>query len=153
MSSRIQQLLAAPSESGIAALRESRLEPGVMALSADVGFYAKVLSAANPFGWRTVWARWLERAIDVYKPGSTPIIVYDVSLPGTDWIRAFDRLCTLPGNPRILLASVRVDEEVWRIVLQRHGYDVVPRSSSPEELMRALHFAWLSLQPRAASAF
>jgi DNA-binding NarL/FixJ family response regulator len=91
----------------------------------------------------------MERAIEVYRPESMPIVIYDVNLPGIEWSRAFDRLRAVPNRPRILLAATRIDEELWRKVLQRQGYDIVERSAGSEELTRALHFAWLSLHTPA----
>jgi hypothetical protein len=80
-----------------------------------------------------------------------PIVVYDVNLPGSEWGRAFDRLSDIPDRPRILLAATRIDEDLWRSVLQRQGYDTVERSAGSAEYMRAFHFAWLSLQPRESA--
>jgi CheY-like chemotaxis protein len=149
MSSRIQRLFAPPSDLRIMGLKECNLRPGVLAITADIAFYAQVLSATSSLGWRTEWARWMERAIEVYRPESMPIVIYDVNLPGIEWSQAFDRLRAVPNHPRILLAATRIDEDLWRKVLQRQGYDIVERSASSEEFTRVLHFAWLSLHTPA----
>jgi hypothetical protein len=43
-----------------------------------------------------------------------------------------------------LLAAPSIDEELWKNVLSRHGYDVVERTASSEQLGRVFRFAWLS---------
>jgi hypothetical protein len=147
MASLIQHLFTAPSESGHRGVSVRPRQPGILAISADMCFYAKVLNAAGSLGWRTTWARGLNRAIDSYAAESTPIAIYDVSLPNSVWASAFDRLSSIPNPPRILLASKHIDEELWRNVLQKRGYDVLLRSAGSAEFARMLHFAWLSLQP------
>lgn len=145
MSARIQRLLAPPAELGVMGLRECNLHPGVLAVTTDIRFYSNVLNATHSLSWRTTWARWLERAIEIYRPESMPIVVYDINMPGIAWGRAFERLHALPNHPRIFLAATRVDEELWSEVLRRRGYDIVERSASSEELSRVFRFAWLSL--------
>jgi hypothetical protein len=76
---------------------------------------------------------------------SPPIVIYDSNLPDVDWEWAFERLSALPSQPRILLAAPSIDEELWRNVLRCHGYDVVERAASSEQLGRVVWFAWLSL--------
>jgi hypothetical protein len=63
-----------------------------------------------------------------------------------DWQRALDQL-TMAGG-RVLLAAPEIDEDRWRLVLRRHGYDVLARSADGEHLKRELRFAWLSLHER-----
>jgi hypothetical protein len=58
----------------------------------------------------------------------------------------------VPNYRRILLAAPSIDEDLWREVLVRHGYDVVKRSAGSEELKRIFRFAWLSLQTPLISA-
>jgi hypothetical protein len=131
-------------------LRESNLHPGVLAVTTDIRFYSNVLNATHTLNWRTTWARWLERAIEIYRPESTPIVIYDINVPGIEWGQAFERLHTLSNRPRIFLAATRIDEELWSEVLRRHGYDIVARSAGSEELSRVFRFAWLSLHTPAA---
>lgn len=82
---------------------------------------------------------------------SSPIVIYDSNLPGVEWGWAFDQLSAVPSRPRILLAAPSIDEELWRNVLHRHGYDVVERAASSEHLGRVFRFAWLSLPKLAGN--
>jgi hypothetical protein len=91
----------------------------------------------------------LNRATDICRLKSPPIVIYDSDLPGVEWGWAFDRLSAVQNSPRILLAAPRIDEELWRNVLRRHGYDVVERTASSEQLGRVFRFAWLSLPASA----
>src|SRR5579863_5704013 len=134
----IQRVFAPPPERG--ANRKTR----VLAVTADLRFYSGVLNAATSAHWRADWACTFTRAVEICRSKSPPIVIYDSSLPGVEWSWAFEQLGTVPGHPRILLAAASIDEDLWRDVLGRHGYDVVERSASSEELRRIFRFAWLS---------
>jgi DNA-binding response OmpR family regulator len=141
----IQRLLN-PSPDGITQIREKRSRhPRVLAVTADLAFYAGVLSAASSAGWRTDWASTLNRGVELCKAKAPPIVIYDSNLPGVDWRFALDRLSAAPSHPRILLAAPSIDEELWENVLRRHGYDVIERAANSEQLERVFRFAWLSL--------
>ena len=141
----IHRLLAPSPDRRVTEIIGNNRHPRVLAVTADIGFYAGVLSAASSAQWRTEWARTFHRATEICRLKSPPIVIYDSNLPGIDWEWAFERLSTLPNRPRILLAAPSIDEELWRNVLRRHGYDVVERAASSEQLGRAFRFAWLSL--------
>jgi hypothetical protein len=119
--------------------------PGVLAVTADIRFYSGVLSVTSATRWSTEWARTPGRAVEICRLESTPIVIYDANLPGIDWGCAFDLMNAVPNRRRILLAAPSIDEDLWRKVLLRHGYDLVKRSASSEELKRIFRFAWLSL--------
>jgi hypothetical protein len=141
----IQRLLAPSPGGGITGTAENNRHPLVLAVTADLCFYAGVLNAATSAGWRTEWARTLNRAVEISRLNSPPIVIYDGNLPDAEWGWAFDRLSSVPSRRRILLAAPSIDEELWRNVLRRHGYDVVDRAANSEQLGRAFRFAWLSL--------
>jgi hypothetical protein len=121
-------------------------EPHVVTVTADVNFYSGVLSATESCGWNGEWARSLKRAVEICQSCLTPIVIYDRNLPDVDWRRALDQLSGAAYDVRILVAAPDVDEDLWRMVLHRHGYDVLARSASAEQLERELRFAWLSLE-------
>jgi len=142
----IQRLLAPPTAEAITQISENRIRrPRVLAVTADLCFYSGVLSAASSARWRTDWARTLNRAVEICRLKSPPIVIFDSNLPGVDWRCAFDRLSAVPSRPRILLAAPSIDEELWENVLRRRGYDVVDRAANSEQLERTFRFAWLSL--------
>jgi len=126
-------------------------QPGILAITADLGFYSCVSNAVCDWGWSAEWASSIHRGLDVCRSRPMRIVVYDRNLPDVDWRYALDRLSAVRSQPRILLAAPRIDEDLWRMVLHRRGYDVLSRSASAEQLRRELRFAWLSLcepQPR-----
>jgi hypothetical protein len=141
----IQRLFAILPARGIAGVACNNGGPRVLAVTADLCFYSSVLNAATSARWRTEWARTLNRAVEICRLKSPPIVIYDGNLPGVEWGWAFDLLSAVPGRARILLAATSIDEELWRNVLSRHGYDVVERAASSEQLGRVFRFAWLSL--------
>jgi DNA-binding NtrC family response regulator len=124
----------------------STSEPHILTVTADMNFYSGVLSATQSFGWTAESVRSLKRALEICRSRLTPIVIYDGNLPDVNWRRALDQLSGMPYDVRILLAAPDVDEELWRTVLHRHGYDVLTRSASAEQLERELRFAWLSLE-------
>jgi hypothetical protein len=127
-------------------LTPSLPRPGILAITADIRFYSCVLSAACFWNWSAEWANSMIRALEICHSKPIRIVIYDRNLPRSDWRYAFDRLSATAGHARIFLATPRVDEDLWRMVLRRHGYDVLARSASSEQMKRELRFAWLSLQ-------
>lgn len=125
---------------------ETACRPGILAVTADLGFYSSVLSAACSYGWSAEWASSMNRGIEICRSGAIRIVIYDRNLPCIDWRYGIDRLSAAASQARILLAAPRIDEDLWRAVLRRRGYDVLARSSGSEQLKRELRFAWLSLQ-------
>ena len=120
-------------------------EPRILTITADPGFYSCVLSATQACGWNAEWARSMNKAVEICRTRITPIVIFDRNLPDVDWRRAVDLLSSTAYEVRILLAAPDVDEDLWRSVIQRHGYDVLDKSAGPEQLQRDLQFAWLSL--------
>lgn len=139
-----QPLLTPPDFVSPAASRV-RPDPRVLAVTADVAFYAGVLGAGTDARWRIDWARSLGRAVETCALKAVPLVIYDTKLPGVDWQWALDCFAAIPHAPKVVLAAASVDEDLWCDVLRRHGYDVVERSANPESLRRILRFAWLSL--------
>ena len=145
MSGLIQRLFAPSPALGVAGIPETDRQPRVLAVTADLCFYSGVLNAATSVRWRAEWARTLARAIGICRLKPPPIVIYDSRLPGVEWSWAFEQLGAVASRPRMLLAAPSIDEDLWRDVLGRHGYDVIERSASSEELRRIFRFAWLSL--------
>jgi DNA-binding response OmpR family regulator len=146
MAGLIQRLLPARGEGSDSSGAITPLYPRVLVVSADVRFYADVLSAVNSRVWQVDWARTVEAAVAICRMGATPIAIYDQNLPRADWREAFRRLHGEPWAPRVVLATAgEVDEALWRSVLSNKGYDAVPRNAHSSELKRALRFAWLAV--------
>jgi hypothetical protein len=124
--------------------------PQVLAITADMRLYSNVLTAVDPLGWSTEWARTARRAVDIQKSNPAPIVIFDSDLPDVDWVRVFDRLSAVATRPRLLLAAGLVDEDLWRMVILYHGYDAVERSACAADLRMTFHFAGLAWSRTAA---
>jgi DNA-binding response OmpR family regulator len=120
-------------------------DPGILAVTADLGLYSCILNAACSSGWTAEWAASVSRALAVCASKPIRIVVYDSNLPYIDWRSGLRQLAGAESSPRILLASPRVDEDLWRTVLRLRGYDVLARSANSEQFRRELRFASLSL--------
>jgi|SRR5580698_4959129 hypothetical protein len=146
MAGLFQRLLPAHDESSENTGAPAPLYPRVLIITADIRFYADVLSAVNTRVWHADWARSVESAAAICRMGATPIAIYDEQLPHTDWRDAFRALRTPLDRPKLVLAAAReIDESLWRSVLFHKGYDVVSRNAHPGDLKRVLRFAWLSV--------
>jgi DNA-binding response OmpR family regulator len=120
-------------------------DPGILAVTADLGLYSCILNAACASGWTADWAASVSRALAVCSSKPIRIVVYDSNLPYSDWRVGLRQLASAGSRPRILLASPRVDEDLWRTVVRLRGYDVLLRSAGSEQVRRELRFASLSL--------
>jgi DNA-binding NtrC family response regulator len=149
----IQPLLNALPESVAATKRRHAPASRVVAVSSDTAFFAAVLGAVEHAEWQIEWARSFRRAMEICTRKTIPVVIYDSHLPGIEWEWAFTCLAAVPDAPRLLLAANSVDEDLWRDVLRRRGYDVVERSAGSAALRRALQFVRLSLAPSNESKF
>jgi DNA-binding response OmpR family regulator len=146
MAGLFQRLLLARNENSQNTGAPTILYPRVLVITADVRFYADVLSGVNSRVWQVDWARSLESAVAICRMGTTPLAIYDEQLPRTDWREAFRVFSTIPDHPKLVLAASReIDEALWRSVLFHGGYDVLSRNAHSSELKRVLRFAWLSV--------
>jgi DNA-binding response OmpR family regulator len=137
--------LVRASETGCSTTCAAVQPPGVLTITADLRLYSSVVSAAAANGWAAHWARSLQQAVEISAHKPALLVVYDSQLPNTEWTCAFETLATSTTPQRILLATVSIDEQVWRSALRHGGYDVVRRSAGTDELARMLRFAWQSL--------
>ncbi len=118
--------------------------PGVLVVTADDKFYYLLLSLAIDLGWSIRRARNLVLAAEQMTSHPMPVVVYDERLPYSHWRDGVRALGSLEARSVILLATRRLDEEIWRIVLECKGYDALERTARKEEWTRMLRFAWLS---------
>jgi hypothetical protein len=118
--------------------------PGVLVVTADDKFYYLLLSLAIDLGWSIRRARNLVNAAEHLSSHPMPVVVYDERLPYSHWRDGMRALGSLEARPLIILATRRLDEEIWRIVLECKGYDALERAARKEQWTRMLRFAWLS---------
>jgi len=117
--------------------------PGVrlLVITADFEYYTRLSQAATAAGWSIRAASTVEEAIPHVQSGAFPLIVYDGDANG-DWRGAFDRIRSVSSSVCLVLASLVTDPYLWEEVIQRGGFDVIPRLAAREELINKLRFAW-----------
>lgn len=118
--------------------------PGILVISADLGFYSRILSAAYQFSWSADWSSTMSCGLKICGSKPVDIVVYDRDLPDVDWREGLRALSRVATPPRVLLAASTIDEDLWRTVLLLRGYDVMPKLANSAQLSRELRFAWLS---------
>jgi DNA-binding NtrC family response regulator len=97
---------------------------------------------ASNFGWRISIVDSSATAIASLNDQPTPLVICDRDLSGEPWGDVLARIAALPQAVCVLLASRVVDDYLWRQVIRHHGYDVVAKPFRPEDLRRAVTFAW-----------
>ena len=116
-------------------------DSSLLVVTPDDRFYCSLLYIATSRGWKTQWARTVCRGLDVLRSQTVTVVVLDWFRSEMDWRTAMAELSAIPHQPRILLASPAIDEDLWDAVLTHRGYDVVPRDGDPEQLIRTVRFA------------
>ncbi len=103
---------------------------------------ADLRGIAGNHGWRVSIVESSEAAISVLNEQPTPVVICDRDLPDEAWHEVLAKIAALPQAVCVLVASRVVDDYLWRQVIRHHGYDVVSKPFQPEELRRAVRFAW-----------
>jgi len=98
------------------------------------------LAASN--GWRISIVGSSEAAIALLKEQPTPLVICDRDLSGEAWSDVLAKIAAQPQAVCVLLASSVIDDYLWQQVIRHHGYDVIAKPFQPEELRRAVAFAW-----------
>lgn len=97
---------------------------------------------ASDYQWRISIVGSSGAAIASLNEQPTPLVICDRDLASEDWRDVLTKIAALPQAVCVLLASRVVDDYLWRQVIRSHGYDVVSKPFQPEELRRAVTFAW-----------
>jgi CheY-like chemotaxis protein len=103
---------------------------------------ATLREIATGYRWKISLVGSSDDAIAALTEQPTPLVICDRDLAGEDWREVLARIAALPQAVCVLLASRVVDDYLWRQVIRNHGYDVVSKPFQPEELRRAVTFAW-----------
>ena len=114
----------------------------VLAVTENDRFYTTLTEIGAGCGWQVRRARSLSEAVAAIDSHATPLVILDWDENNADWRRALERLCARPHHPCVLLASRVVDENLRQEVLRYRGYDVLPRSTDRDQMIRAIEFAW-----------
>jgi DNA-binding response OmpR family regulator len=97
---------------------------------------------ASHCGWRISIVDSSTAAIASLNTQQTPLVICDCDLSGEAWRDVLAKMAALPQAVCVLLASRVIDDYLWHQVIRHHGYDVVAKPFHPEELRRAVTFAW-----------
>jgi response regulator RpfG family c-di-GMP phosphodiesterase len=97
---------------------------------------------ASNYRWRILIVGSSDAAVASLNEQPTPLVICDRDLASEDWREVLAKIAALPQAVCVLLASRVVDDYLWRQVIRHHGYDVVSKPFQPEEVRRAVTFAW-----------
>jgi DNA-binding NtrC family response regulator len=103
---------------------------------------AALRKIAGDYRWRVVIVGSSDAAVASLSDQPTPLVICDRDLATEDWRDVLAKIAALPQAVCVLLASRVVDDYLWRQVIRHHGYDVVSKPFQPQELRRAVTFAW-----------
>jgi len=103
---------------------------------------AALRQIASDYRWRISIVGSSDAAVASLNEQPTPLVICDRDLASEDWREVLAKIAALPQAVCVLLASRVVDDYLWRQVIRNHGYDVVSKPFQPEELRRAVTFAW-----------
>lgn len=94
------------------------------------------------YGWRISIVGSSDAAIALLKEQPIPLVICDRDLVGEAWPDVLAKVAAQPQAVCVLLASSVMDDYLWHQVIRHNGYDVVAKPFQPEELRRAVTFAW-----------
>jgi DNA-binding NtrC family response regulator len=97
---------------------------------------------AASYGWRISIVGSSDAAVALLKEQPTPLVICDRDLTGEAWGDVLAKIAAQPQAVCVLLASRVIDDYLWQQVIRHHGYDVIAKPFQPEELRRAVTFAW-----------
>jgi DNA-binding response OmpR family regulator len=89
-------------------------------------------------GWRLFEARDGRRAMAWLERNAVQVVMADAGSVGAEWQRLLDALRTLPDPPQLVVTSRTADDFLWAEVLNRGGYDVLPRPLNRDEVERVI---------------
>ena len=122
------------------------LSPGepikLVAITQDPDDAETLRQIAFDCGWRISIVDSSSAAIASLNAQPTPLVICDRDLCGEAWRDVLAKIAALPQAVCVLLASRVVDDYLWHQVIRHHGYDVVAKPFRPDELRRAVKFAW-----------
>jgi len=103
---------------------------------------AALRQIAGSYDWRISIVDSSDSAVALLKDQPTPLVICDRDLSGEIWRDVLVKIAGLPQAVCVLLASSVVDDYLWQQVIRHQGYDVIAKPFQPEELRRAVTFAW-----------
>jgi DNA-binding NtrC family response regulator len=115
-------------------------EAGVSALL--VGEYDNdrglVREVFRNFGWRLFEQRDCRRTLGWLRRNPVQVVIAECPSAGVGWQNLLEDLRDLPEPPQLVVASRTADDFLWSEVLNRGGYDVLPRPLNRDEVQRVV---------------
>jgi len=104
--------------------RVSRLNGAVVAVTASEAAQLSLRVLAIQEGWRILFARTLESALQLRDASSIVVILYDQNLPNADWRTSLSALVQSSKPVFFILLCPVPQDRVWRSVLDGGGFAV-----------------------------
>ncbi len=99
---------------------------------------ALVRDVFGKLGWRLFEARDGRRAIWWLERNAVEVVIAEGRTADAGWERLLDVLRDLPSPPQLVVTSRTADDYLWSEVLNRGGYDVLPRPLNRDEVERVI---------------
>lgn len=99
---------------------------------------ALVREIFGKLGWRLFEARDGQRAMVWLERNAVQVVIAEGRSAGSGWQGLLDALRNLPDPPQLVVTSRTADDFLWSEVLNRGGYDVLPRPLNREEVERVV---------------
>ena len=77
-------------------------------------------------------------AMGMLQSGVVQVVIAEEGSAGAGWQRLLDALRDLPDPPQLVVTSRTADDCLWSEVLNRGGYDVLPRPLNRDEVERVI---------------
>ncbi len=92
--------------------------------------------------WKLLKANRLPSARAALQRHDISVVLCDRDLaPGT-WIDVLEEIQTLRHPPSLIVTSKLADEELWSVVLNLGGWDVLAKPFDRSEVLRSVRHAW-----------
>ena len=134
-------------ETGISGSHETGIR--ILLISSDEEYRSQWQRIFDRRGWGLACAETLMEALKALRGFRSPVVVYDSHAADEEWRLVLTTLRNLPHHPCILLTSSVIDDSFGDEVVRLHGYDVLSRHASEEEIARTINSAWFWKQHHA----
>jgi DNA-binding response OmpR family regulator len=92
----------------------------------------------HDLGWRLFEQRDGRRTLQWLRRNPVQVVIAERSSAGVGWQRLLDDLRDLPDPPQLVVTSRTADDFLWSEVLNRGGFDVLPRPLNRDEVERVV---------------
>jgi FixJ family two-component response regulator len=93
----------------------------------------------------------LGETIQLLNGHPSAVLVCEAVLPDGAWTDLLRHAARLPVPAPVIVAAFQADNQLWMEVLNRGGYNLLPRPFTEREVFRVLSMAWLHGRGREPS--